>query len=348
VKEFLILLKRELKSITKEKTIMFAILIQFFIASFSSIIMVGIMAFYDPSSISQNTKAHITLGLVENKPGAMDGFLQNPPRGIRVRHFTTTDLAENAFNSGKIDAIMVLPENQTGTVDMKLILPQLDTKQTVIMMMLQEPLKNYENYLRGQNGVKMQYANIPDKPSNTYEFLFSLIIPILMLFPALIAGSIMIDTITEEFENKTFDTLMTTPISLQQVFAAKIAAAVVTAIFQVILWTGLLRLNGMVIQNPVMVIAIAIMVAMLISFIAALVALCLKDRERAQFIYSIILVAAVAGSSFLGFSPVNLITVVASGVPNINLTGIGFYLALLAISGVLFFKLSRRLIFTRQ
>ena len=41
---YLALLKRELKSITKEKTIMFAIIVQFFIASFSSIILVGIMA----------------------------------------------------------------------------------------------------------------------------------------------------------------------------------------------------------------------------------------------------------------------------------------------------------------
>ena len=37
---FLALLKRELRSITKEKTIMFAIIVQFFIASFSSIILV--------------------------------------------------------------------------------------------------------------------------------------------------------------------------------------------------------------------------------------------------------------------------------------------------------------------
>ena len=43
---FLALLKRELRSITKEKTIMFAIIVQFFIASLSSIIMVGIMAFW--------------------------------------------------------------------------------------------------------------------------------------------------------------------------------------------------------------------------------------------------------------------------------------------------------------
>lgn len=348
MKEYLILLKRELKSITKEKTIMFAILIQFFIASFSSIIMVGIMAFYDPGSISQNTRAHITLGLVENNPGYLDAFLQVPSSGIHVRHFTNEEQAQDAFKAGKIDAIMVPPGNQTGVVDLKLILPRLDTQQTVIMMLLQEPLKNYENFLRSQNGVEVQYTDIEGQPSNNFEFLYSLIIPILMLFPALIAGSIMIDTVSEEFENKTFDTLMAAPVSLRQILASKISAAVITAIFQVVLWAGLLRLNGMVIQNLTLVLLISVMVAAAISLIAAFVALFFKDRERAQFIYSIILVVLVTGGYFLGFSPLNLITLIASGVPGANLTGVLVYPASLAASGFLFFKLSRRLTLTRQ
>ena len=41
---FISLVKRELRSITNEKTIMFAIVVQFLIASFYSIILVGIMA----------------------------------------------------------------------------------------------------------------------------------------------------------------------------------------------------------------------------------------------------------------------------------------------------------------
>ena len=63
---YLTLLKRELKAITKEKTIMFAILVQFFIASFSSIIMVGIMAFYDPSSIGDNTSVTVRAGVIRD------------------------------------------------------------------------------------------------------------------------------------------------------------------------------------------------------------------------------------------------------------------------------------------
>jgi ABC-2 type transport system permease protein len=346
LKEYLILLKRELKSITREKTIMFAVLIQFVIASMSSILLVGIMAFYDPSSISQNARASIRVGLIENHNSPMQGYLRQ--KGIIVRTYADIKAAEESFKAGRLDAIMDIPAGRAGVVDMKLVLPELDAKKTVVMMMLQDPLKNYENYLRMKNGVLLQYENLGGKPGNTYEFLYSIIIPVLMLFPALIAGSIMIDTVAEEFQNKTFDTLIASPVSLAQIFAAKVSAAIVTAVVQVILWAVLLNLNGLHILNLPLVLLIGVIVAAVISFVAAVVALYYKDRERAQFVYSIVLIMLVGGSYFIGLSPINLITRLASGVQHIDVLSIGLYTLLLVISGVLFFKLSRRLVFSRQ
>jgi ABC-type Na+ efflux pump permease subunit len=228
---------------------------------------------------------------------------------------------------------------------MKLILPEMDTQKTVIMMLLQEPLKDYENYLRKQNGVIIEYTDRGGKSGNTWEFLYSIIIPILMLFPALIAGSIMIDSVSEEFENKTFDTLMASPVSLHQIFSAKIAAAIITAVIQVSLWTFLLRLNGLVIQNPVLVILISVLTALAISFAAVLVALFFKDRERAQFIYSIVLIIMVSGTYFMGLSPISLIAMAASGSPNLNWMNIGILLMLVSILGSAFSINSKKLVF---
>jgi len=55
------------------------------------------------------------------------------------------------------------------------------------------------------------------------------------LFPALIAGSIVIEAVSEDLESKTFDTLMSAPVSRNHAFAAKVTAAVITAIAQVAL-----------------------------------------------------------------------------------------------------------------
>jgi hypothetical protein len=113
------------------------------------------------------------------------------------------------------------------------------------------------------------------------------------------------------------------------------------------LWAGLLRLNGLVIQNLAIVLGLATVVAAAISFIAAFVALYFKDRERAQFIYSMILVVLVSGSAFLGPSPISLITRVASGVPNAGILTVAIYPLALAAIGFIFFKFSRKLVFSK-
>jgi ABC-2 type transport system permease protein len=346
VKNFSILLKRELRAVGREKTIMFAIMIQFVIASLSSILLVGIMAFYDPSSISQNTNASIRVGLVQPAYSPMKNFMSQ--KGIRVTNYPDLAAAKAAFEAGGVDAVMQIPEARSGVVDMQLILPKLDTSQTVVLMMLQDPLKKYENYLREANGIEVKYADLLGKSSNSYEFLYTIIIPILMLFPALIAGSIIIDTISEEFENKTFETLLATPVSLAQIFGAKIAAAVATAIGQVILWVILLRMNGTVIANPIWVIMIALVAAAMIAFIAALVALFFKDRERSQFIYSMVLVVVVAGSAFVGFSPLSLITNLANGAGHYNYPVIILYPVALAVLGLFFFMFSKKLVLHKR
>jgi len=346
VNEYLVLLKRELKSITREKTIMFAIMVQFFIASFSSIILVGIMAFYDPASIGENTRVTIRVGVVSDMSSPMLGYLRD--RNITVKLFSDLTGAESAFQSGQVDTVMFIPENRAGVVDMKLTLPELDTKKTVIFMVLDEPLKRYENYLRGANGVRLNYNDTGGKPHTTYEFLYSLIIPILMLFPALIAGSIVIDTVSEELENKTFDTLMSAPVSLGQVFTSKVSAAVITAVIQMAMWVGLLRLNSIIIQNPTLVILLAVIIATAISVGTAIIALYFKDRERAQFVYSIVLVAAVGGSYFLNPSPFSLITRLAAGDPHIGVPEVAFYAIPLIVIGIMFFNVSKRLVLARK
>ena len=339
---FLALLRRELKSITREKTIMFAIIAQFFIASFSSIILVGIMAFYDPASIGDHARVTIRVGVVGDRQSPLLGYLED--NNIMVRQYPDMADAEAAFRSGRLDTIMFIPESQNGVVDMKLIMPELDTRKTVIFMVLDEPLKRYENYLRESNGVELNYSNTGGKPHTTYEFLYSLIIPILMLFPALIAGSIVIDTVSEEFENKTFDTLTAAPVSIGQVIMSKISAAVITAAIQVVMWVGLLRLNDIIIQNSVLVMLLAVIMAAAVSIGTAIMSLYFKDRERAQFVYSIVLVAAIGGSYFLNPSPFGLITRLAAGDPSMGIFEVALYAIPLLVIGILFLKVSKKLV----
>ncbi len=89
---FWAMVKRELKSITKEKTIVLAIIIQLFIASFSSIIAIGLMSFLDPSSIGQNTQIAVRVGIVGDTKSPLAGFLRD--KNLPVTTFADVNRAE--------------------------------------------------------------------------------------------------------------------------------------------------------------------------------------------------------------------------------------------------------------
>ena len=96
MREFWALVKRELKAIKREKTIMFAIFIQLFIASFSSFMLVGIMAFYDPDSMGDNTALSIDVGVVGETSSPIVYFADRS-RNVRVNRYADIEIAESEF-----------------------------------------------------------------------------------------------------------------------------------------------------------------------------------------------------------------------------------------------------------
>ncbi len=345
MKQFLTLVTRELKSIKREKTILLAILIQFLIASFSSVILIGVMSFYDPASIGQNTNVRVDVGVVGDTSGPLVTMLEQ--RGLPVTPFPDLDIAEDAFEAGHIDTVIYVPEVKLGPSDLKLIVPEADTQKTLALMVLDESLKQYENFLRGINGVELRYEGLEGKPHTNYEFLYSIIIPILMLFPAFIAGSIVVDTVSEETENKTLDTLWAAPVSLNQIFGSKVCAAVLAAVLQCALWAILLRFNNFEISNLGLVLLLTLMIAGTVSFGAAIIALYFKDRERAQFVFSIALVGTAGAAYFLEPSPFALLTRLAAADQHVGMPHVLFYAAPLVLLGAAFMVLSRRLVLSR-
>jgi ABC-2 type transport system permease protein len=340
---FFAIVKKELRSVSRERTITIAILIQLFIASFSSAILVGLLSFYDPDSIGINARASVRVGLLGDTGSPLVGFLR--ASNVRVTRFSIPTDAENAFKAKTIDAILLVPDADANgsAVEMKLFLPQAETASSLILMILKEPLKRYENYLREERGVHVQYTDITGLPSTTFEFLYSVILPVLMFFPAFVAGSMTVDSISEELENHTLETLSSAPLSLNTIFGAKIAAALVLAVVQCVAWAGLLHLNRIEIQNLGLVLLLAALVAALNAVGSAFTAAALKDRERSQFLYSMFLLIAVSASYSFNLSPVRLMTRLATGDYATGLGNVALYAVALLALLVVFFRSTKRL-----
>ncbi|MGB7876782.1 MAG: ABC transporter permease, partial [Anaerolineales bacterium] len=297
---FMSLVKREISSVIRDRTIVIAILIQLFIASFSSALLLGMLSLYDPDTILQFGGRAIKFGVTDDNQ--LGTFMA--ARGLTVISFASLSEAEAAFFQGQVNAIVDTPRDVNGLTEVQLYLPDSDTASSLIRMVIQEPLKQYENFLRAQKGIEVRYTDLKGKPSTSFEFVYSVLLPMLMFFPAFVAGSMTIDSLTEEMENNTLKTLLSAPLTVNGMLGAKIASSVILAILQCVAWLALLKLNGIAIQNSGWILILALVVTGITSTVAALGAVLLQDRERSQFIYSLMLLAGVAISILLNLSPI--------------------------------------------
>jgi ABC-2 type transport system permease protein len=308
---FWAIVKRELWTVIRDRTIAISILIQFFIASFSSGLFLGMLQLYDVDTILRYSGGAIRIGVVSASENQLATFITK--HGMTVVPFETLEDAEVGFYNGKAIAIVDVPQNIDSITEIKIYLPESNTISSIVRMVIQEPLKEYENYLRIQRGVDIRYTDLQGEPSISFEFIYSVLLPMLMFFPAFVAGSLSIDSLTEEFENDTMETLLSAPLTVNGMIEAKVLSVVILAAAQCSVWLVLLKLNGIAIQNTIWIFLLALIVAGITSISAALAAVLLRDRERSQFIYALMLLTAIALSNLLNISPITTLSRLAIG-----------------------------------
>jgi len=316
------------------------------------------LSLYDADMILRESGSWIKIGVVETADDPLDTFLAD--RGLTVIPFATLPQAESAFYEGKISAIVDTPHPATppktagqanngagdanGITEIKLYLSDSAARSSLIRTAIQEPLKQYENYLRSQKGIEIHYADLQGEPSTSFEFVYSVLLPMLMFFPAFVAGSLSIDSLTEEVENNTIQTLLSAPLTVNGMVSAKISSVLILSFLQCGAWLVLLKFNGIAIQNIGWIFLLALIVSGITSTSAALCAILLKDRERSQFIYALILLAAVAMSNLLNLSPIVTLSRLAIGDHFISGWNVALFAIFLTGMYVLLCKVSRHIV----
>lgn len=340
---FIAIVQKELRSVLRERTMVIALLIQLFMASFSSALLMGLMSVYDPDAVSLSAQLQVRVGIVGDAQSPLVGFLT--AHHARISFYHSLEEVDAAFRAGDIETAMVIPDIATGSNDpvtMQLYLPTSETHATLIRMVLNKPLKQYENFLRERNGIPMNYQDVGGKSSLTYEFQYAVMLPLLMFFPAFVTGSMVVDIICEEIANRTLETLWSSPLSLNTILGAKICATLILAGGQCCLWLALLRLNNTEIQHGGLILLLAGLSAVLIATAGAAMALALKDRERTQFVYSIFILLVTGMSYFFDFSPIALTTRLATGDIYAGIADVALYALFAGGALASLFAVSRR------
>ncbi len=316
-----IIAKKELRGLASEKTILLAILLQLFIAMFSSFLMVGLSAMYDPSTYGRVTGVQYGVAVAGNDT-IIPQLLKDNPSFVPYQMDLSVALA--ALKERKLAAVIwtsgTLPEEKD-PVTLTLYTIKNDIQSAVIEVKIKEVFLKYEDILREVRKNRITREPIlltssrPVSANTFYEFIYGLLIPLLLFMPAIISAGLVIDLITEEYQQQTLDTLRTTPAALIEIVGGKILACLILIPAESGLWLVLLTLNGIKIASLSEILLHVTFTSAALILIAAAFALHYLDRTKAQFIFSTAAVILLLLALAFPNNPLNLIALLASGSP---------------------------------
>ena len=337
--------KKELRAIRAEKTIILAILLQVFIAMFSSFLMVGLSAMYNPDMYKSVSGIQYAVGFVdaglyfESDLSEVYGSLYT--EGVEL-DFTPSnqrlfDLLEEdrefvpypmvlqtalaSLQERKLAAVLYVPEpDPTGMSALFLTLYTInnDLQSTVIEAKMQELFMQYERELRELKIDRLESVPLPldfgrGRGGDFYEFLYLLLIPLLLFMPAIISAGLVIDLMTEEFSYKTLDILKTTPLAMSEAMWGKILACILIIPVQSAAWLLLLSLNSINVAHPFLLIVHVTLISSILIVIAAFLGLFYKDRSSAQLVFSALAVVLLMLALALPYNPIHLAGMLSAG-----------------------------------
>jgi len=319
IKHLSIIAKKEFRGLFNEKTILLAVLLQLFIALFSSFLMVGLTSMYDPSSLSKYSNALYSIAYAGNESPLLLSLQQS--RDFRVYQMDLST-AVTALKERKLAAVVYVPDTLPDAADpvkITLYTLQNDLQAAIVDVKLKDVFLKYEQNLREIRADRLKEELVGIQIAKTggggdfYEFVYGLLIPLLVFMPAIIASALVIDLITEEYQHETLETLISTPITFAEIIWGKVIACELLVPIQAGAWLILLMINGIMIQNAVLILILVAISSFVLILLGTLTALHYRERTAAQFIFSTALVVVILFALAVPDNPLNLLTRLAVG-----------------------------------
>ncbi|WP_246982596.1 ABC transporter permease [Halorientalis marina] len=310
--------RRDLASLSREKTIVLALLIQLFVAAFSSFLVVGLTSLYDPGSVASN---EVDIGVAGNASDDLIAAAEaEDVAGPELRQFPSREAASAAFESGRADAILIAERQPDSSIQVNATAPDGSLRTTLVIVQIRQLLEAFERHERVE---RQQYLDRPLVPlpdgvdaSPYFGFTYTILLPLLLFLPPFISGSVAVDAITEEIERGTLELLRVAPLSLLDIVDGKAAAMAILAPAQALLWIALLSVNGIGVANVPLLLVMVAAVATIVVLIGVLLGLYLGERRSAQLVYSIGVLALFAGGVFLPEHPATTVAKLAVDSPS--------------------------------
>ncbi|WP_299232815.1 ABC transporter permease [Natronomonas sp.] len=302
--------RRELGSLSREKTIVLALLIQLVIAGFSSFLVVGLTSLYDPGAAEGDVVVGVTGEEADRLLAAAE-----PVDGLDARPYDPAD-AEAAFDRNEIQAIAAV-ERRGGRIAVTVDAPQTSLQKTLVVVQLRAALEELERTERSARSEHLSFqpvsVSVPASvdASPYFGFSYAVLLPLLVFLPVFIGGAVVVDSLTEEIERGTLELLRVAPTSLTEIVEGKAGVLAALAPIQVALWVLLLGLNEIAVANVPAILAFTTALSVVAVVFAAGLALAVPVRQRAQLSYSLGMLAAFAAAALLPEHPATTVALLA-------------------------------------
>ena len=330
--------RRDLASLRSEKTIVLALLIQLFIAAFSSFLVVGLTSLYDPGSVQGGGVDIGVSGEVREELVAAASEVE----GVTTSTYADPGTARSQFQGGRLDAVLVAEYTDAGDgrrVAVTATVPDGNVRTTLVVVQLRSVLTQLEREERADRVEHLQFRplDLPEEAdaSPYFGFTYTVLVPLLLFLPPFISGSVAVDTLTEEFERGTLELLRVAPVSLTDIVDAKAAAMILLAPIQAGAWLLLLGVNGITVGSPLALLTMVAAIATVLVVLGLGLGLVTQDRRKAQLLYSVVALLVFGGAALLPEHPAATVArlAVGSATPG-TFAHVAGFLALAVVSAV--------------
>jgi len=332
--------KRDLSSLGREKTIVLALLIQLFVAAFSSFLVVGLTSLYSPGSVSAG---EVVVGVA----GEHDDELvraANDQQGVRAIVYPSPEAAREAYQEGNVHATLIA-EASGSRIDVTVVAPQESIETTLIVDQVRTLLEAVERTERIARSESLTRSTVPlpeDVDASPYfGFTYTVLVPLLLFLPPFISGSVAVDALTEEIERGTLELLRVAPLSLVDIVDGKALAMILIAPAQAALWIGLLGFNGIGVANVPQILLVVTALTTLVVTLGLSLGVLTAKRRQAQLLYSVLV---IFGFGLLTFVPEHPATTVAKLAVDSPTTATTLHVAGYAVAAVVLFVAGRELV----
>ncbi len=327
---FLVLIRKEFVSLSKERTLPFTIVIQL-LTVLLSVSLASSFAF----SAGGGELETGSMSVVIQGQGESTTTLANSlsDRGLYVLRVDRVEEANELIANSRIDLDIRVSGDELGGSDPIFVTLRMRDSPiaSTLIRLSKESLEDLQQAARQQrlDGVRVKEENVlasfENKPLNgeqassqvasfyAFETTYAIMIPLIFSLPALISGGLAMDSLTQERERRTLGVLLVTPVTRLDIYSSKLLFYMFLGITQVVAWMLILQVMGISIENSANILVLGSLMTIMFVLLGGVISARFKTKTLTQLAYSVIATLLTMSWFALRGSPINMMVKLAAG-----------------------------------